>query len=109
MVPKRLAIARLDLLGIVAGLCREIGLADCLDVRALHRAMNGSVGARPLWPWSRSGLGCANRRLNMVCQFLMTKPVAHLLGPAITAVELARRVSGPHPRLAPRPGSHNAV
>jgi transposase len=35
-----------------------------------------------------NGLGFANRRLYLVSQFFKTKPVAHLLGPAITAEDL---------------------
>jgi transposase len=34
------------------------------------------------------GLGFANRRLYLVCHFFKTKPVAHLLGPGITAEDL---------------------
>ena len=36
MALQGIEIARLDHLGIVAGLCREIGIADYLDTRDEH-------------------------------------------------------------------------
>src|SRR5215467_14544005 len=57
-VMTRMRVERLDHLGIVAGVCQEIGLAF------------------------------SNRRLYLVPQFFATKPVEHLLGPGITAEQL---------------------
>jgi hypothetical protein len=36
MAPQGIEVARLDHLGIVAGVCREIGLAEYLDDRDTH-------------------------------------------------------------------------
>jgi len=80
-------IARLDHLGIVAGVCREIGVAAYLDARDEHTHERISVGTATV-AMVLNGLGFANRRLYLVSQFFKTKPVAHLLGPGITAEDL---------------------
>src|SRR5260370_1794381 len=87
MAPQGIEIARLDHLGIVAGVCREIGIADYLDARDEHTHERVSVGTATV-AMLLNGLGFANRRLYLVSQFFKTKPVAHLLGPGITAEDL---------------------
>src|SRR5262244_1906893 len=80
-------IARLDHLGIVAGVCREIGVAAYLDARDEHTHERVSVGTATVG-MLLNGLGFANRRLYLVSQFFKTKPVEHLLGLGITAEDL---------------------
>jgi transposase len=75
---------RLDHLGIVAGVCQEIGLADYLDAVAGPSEQQVSVGTATV-AMILNGLGFSNRRLYLVSQFFATKPVEHLLGPGITA------------------------
>ena len=87
MRPQGIEIARLDHLGIVAGLCREIGVAAYLDARDTHTHERVSVGTATV-AMLLNGLGFANRRLYLVSQFFKTKPVEHLLGPGITAEDL---------------------
>jgi transposase len=87
MAPPGIEVARLDHLGIVAGLCREIGMADYLDARDAHTHERVSVGSATV-AMVLNGLGFANRRLYLVSQFFKTKPVAHLVGPGITAEDL---------------------
>jgi transposase len=87
MGPQAIEIARLDHLGIVAGVCQEIGLADYLDARDTHTHERVSVGTATV-AMVLNGLGFANHRLYLVSQFFKTKPVAHLLGPGITAEDL---------------------
>jgi transposase len=79
-----LRVERLDHLGIVAGICREIGLADYLDALAGPRQQQVSIGTATV-AMLLNGLGFSNRRLYLVSQFFATKPVEHLLGPGITA------------------------
>jgi transposase len=79
--------------GIVAGVCREIGIADYLDARDAHPHERVSVGTATV-AMVLNGLGFANRRLYLVCQFFKTKPVAHLLGPGITAEDLTDECLG---------------
>jgi transposase len=77
-------IERLDHLGIVAGVCQEIGLGAYLDALAGPSHQQVSVGTATM-AMILNGLGFSNRRLYLVSQFFATKPVEHLLGPGITA------------------------
>lgn len=78
---------RLDHLGIVAGICEEIGLAAYLDARDEGWHDRVSVGTATV-AMILNGLGFSNRRLYLVSQFFATKPVEHLLGPGIRAEDL---------------------
>jgi transposase len=81
---KGVRVERLDHLGIVAGICREIGLAEYLDGLAGPTQQQVSIGTAAV-AMILNGLGFSNRRLYLVSQFFATKPVEHLLGPGITA------------------------
>ena len=59
---------RLDHLGIVAGVCREIGLADWLDAQDERSHERVSVGTATV-AMLLNGLGFSNRRLYLVSQF----------------------------------------
>jgi transposase len=78
---------RLDHLGIVAGVCREIGLADYLDALDERSHERVGVGTATV-AMILNGLGFSNRRLYLVPQFFATKAVERLLGPGITAEDL---------------------
>jgi len=80
-------VERIDHLGIVAGICREIGLAEYLDALAGPSQQQVSVGTATV-AMILNGLGFSNRRLYLVSQFFATKPVEHLLGAGITAEQL---------------------
>jgi transposase len=84
---KPVSVERLDHLGIVAGICQEIGLAEYLDALAGPSQQQVSVGTATV-AMILNGLGFSNRRLYLVSQFFATKPVEHLLGPGITAEQL---------------------
>jgi transposase len=75
---------RLDHLGIVAGVCQEIGLARWLDAQEPEKRQQVSVGTATV-AMVLNGLGFSNRQLYLVPQFFANKPVEHLLGPGITA------------------------
>ncbi len=75
---------RLDHLGIVAGVCQEIGLAPWLDAQECGSRQQVSVG-RAAVAMVLNGLGFSNRQLYLVPQFFVNKPVEHLLGAGITA------------------------
>src|SRR5215210_228524 len=79
---------RLDHLGIVAGVCREIGLAELLDAHAEGSRQRVSVGTATV-AMVLNGLGFSNRRLYLVSQFFENKPVERLVGvPGIEAADL---------------------
>ncbi len=78
---------RLDHLGIVAGVCREIGLAEWLDEQAGQSERKISIGTATM-AMVLNGLGFSNRRLYLVPQFFANKPVEQLLGEGIEADDL---------------------
>lgn len=78
---------RLDHLGIVAGVCQEIGLAAWLDAQDERLHERVSVGTATV-AMILNGLGFSNRQLYLVPQFFADKPVERLLGPGITPVDL---------------------
>ena len=78
---------RLDHLGIVAGVCREIGLAEWLDAQDEQSHERVGVGTATV-AMILNGLGFSNRRLYLVPQFFANKPVERLLGAGITAEDL---------------------
>jgi len=75
---------RLDHLGIVAGVCREAGIAEWLDARAGEQRRSVSIGTATV-AMILNGLGFSNRRLYLVPQYFENKPVEHLLGAGISA------------------------
>ena len=75
---------RLDHLGIVAGVCREAGIAEWLDQRAGESRRSVSIGTATV-AMILNGLGFSNRQLYLVPQYFENKPVEHLLGEGITA------------------------
>jgi transposase len=86
MVP-RYVVEHLNHLGIVAEVCREIGVADWLDAQEPGNRQYVSVGTATV-ALVLNGLGFSNRRLYLVPQFFADKPVEHLLGPGIMAEDL---------------------
>lgn len=75
---------RLDHLGIVAGVCREAGIAEWLDAQAGAQRRVVSIGTATV-AMILNGLGLSNRQLYLVPQYFVNKPVEHLLGEGITA------------------------
>jgi transposase len=83
----RYVVEHLNHLGIVAEVCREIGVADWLDEQEPGHRQQVSVGTATV-AMVLNGLGFSNRRLYLVPQFFADKPVEHLLGPGILAEDL---------------------
>jgi transposase len=77
-------IERLDHLGIVAGVCKEAGIAEWLDKLAGENRRGVSVGTATV-AMVLNGLGFSNRQLYLVPQYFQNKPVEHLLGEGMTA------------------------
>ena len=80
-------VEHLNHLGIVAEVCREIGVAEWLDAQAPTSRQKVSVGTATV-AMVLNGLGFSNRQLYLVPQFFTDKPVEHLLGPGIRADDL---------------------
>jgi transposase len=80
-------VERMDHLGIVAGVCDEIGLVDYFDRQDTHWHARVSLG-QAVKAMVLNGLGFSNRRLYLFPQFFANKPVEELLGPGITAEDV---------------------
>lgn len=80
-------VEHLNHLGIVAEVCREIGVAEWLESQDPTNRQRISVGTATV-ALVLNGLGLSNRQLYLVPQFFADKPVEHLLGPGITAADL---------------------
>ena len=83
----RYVVEHLNHLGIVAEVCREIGVAAWLDSHDPTSRQRVSVGTATV-ALVLNGLGWSNRQLYLVPQFFADKPVEHLLGPGIRAEAL---------------------
>jgi transposase len=80
-------VEHLNHLGIVAEVCREIGVAEWLNAQDPSSRQRVPVGTATV-AMVLNGLGFSNRQLYLVPQFFADKPVEHLLGPGITAAAL---------------------
>jgi len=81
-------VSRLDHLGIVAGICDEIGLVALIDKlipSAAQRKVSFGIAVKAM---IINGLGFVQRTLYMTPTFFKDKPVAHLLGEDIKAEDL---------------------
>jgi transposase len=83
----RYVVEDLNHLGIVAEVCREIGVAAWLDQQDPGNRQRVSVGTATV-ALVLNGLGFSIRQLYLVSQFFADKPVEHLLGLGITAEDL---------------------
>jgi transposase len=83
----RYVVEHLNHLGIVAEVCREIGVGEWLDQQEPGNRQQVSVGTATM-ALVLNGLGFSNRQLYLVPQFFVDKPVEHLLGPGILAEDL---------------------
>ncbi len=86
-IPESYVNERLDHLGLVTGVCEEIGLAAYLDGLAGETNHQVSMGTATV-AMILNGLGFSNRRLYLVPQFFANKPIEHLLGAGIEAADL---------------------
>src|SRR5260221_13931916 len=87
LMASRYVVEHLHHLGIVAEVCREIGVADWLDQQEPGNRQQVSVGTATV-ALVLNGLGFSNRRLYLVPQFFADKPVEHLLGPGILSEDV---------------------
>ena len=83
----RFVVEHLNHLGIVAEVCREIGVAEWLDQQDPTKRQQVSVGTATV-ALVLNGLGFSHRRLYLVPQFFAEQSVEHLLGAGILAEDL---------------------
>ena len=78
---------RLDHLGIVAGICNEIGLIEVLDEQIEDTGRKVSVG-QAVQAMILNGLGFVSRPLYLTPEFFHNKPVDLLVGEGLEAQDL---------------------
>jgi len=79
---------RLDHLGIVAGICNQIGLIEQIDAKMGPNKRKVSVG-QAVQAMVLNGLGFVSRPLYLLPEFFENKPVELLVGEAVTAADLS--------------------
>lgn len=74
-------------LGLVAGMCHELKIAETLDqlLPSTEKQISHGIAVCAM---ILNGLGFVNQRLYLVPEFFQNKPVEHLLGAGITAEQL---------------------
>src|SRR5581483_1610868 len=83
----QISTQRIDHLGIVAGVCREIDLIGQIDRLVGDSGRKVSVG-QAIQAMVLNGLGFVNRALYLTPEFYANKPVELLIGPGIMAEDL---------------------
>jgi len=79
----------LDHLGLVAGICREIGISEEIDKHCPSDSPDQIVSnGKALEAMILNGLGFVNKRLYLIPQFFQDKPIELLLGPGLEASHL---------------------
>jgi len=75
---------RIDHLGIVSGICQEIGLIEAIDAQIGANGRQVSVG-QAVQAMVLNGLGFVSRALYLTPEFFRNKPVDLLIGDGVTA------------------------
>ena len=74
----------LDHLGLVAGLCDELGIGDVIDQATQHNPeMRIVTAGHAVKAMVLNGLGFVNQQLYLVPRFFQDKPIARLLAPCL--------------------------
>jgi transposase len=85
----------LDHLGLVAGMCDELGLGTVIDTAIAQDPTKRTVSVgQAVKAMVLNGLGFVNQQLYLVPHFFQNKPLARLLGPGITPAHLNDDVLG---------------
>jgi len=74
-------------LGLVAGMCKELKIAETID-RLLPPTEKHISHGKAVFAMVLNGLGFVNQRLYLVPEFFRNKPAERLIGPGITAEQL---------------------
>ena len=76
----------LDHLGLVAGMCRQIGISELIDAQCPSGSLDQIVSTgKALEAMILNGLGFVNKRLYLIPHFFQDKPVDLLLGAGFKA------------------------
>jgi transposase len=88
------SIHNLDHLGLVAGMCRELRIADIIDAVIPKHGEHAVTHGQTLVAMLINGLGFHSGTLHMFSEFFANKPTERLIGPGIEARHLTDDVLG---------------
>lgn len=85
----------LDHLGLVAGMCDEIGIADFIDRACGNQAKNKNLSfGQAVKCMILNGLGFVSRTLYLYSEYFEDKPIEHLLGTPLVPEQIDDNVLG---------------
>ena len=88
-------VKRLDHLGLVAGFCKEIGLADKINEKMPKQSHRSNISnGQLLVAMILNGLGFVSRTLHMYPEYFSDKPTERLLGEGILPEHINDDVMG---------------
>jgi transposase len=80
-----IGVERLDHLGVIASVIKDLGLIDLINARLVPDAQEGLTPGEAMAGMILNGLGFANRPLSLTPQFFANKPLALLFHEGIRA------------------------
>lgn len=91
----KLASQNIDNLGLVSGMCDEIGISDIIDRACGQQAKNKNLTfGQCVKCMILNGLGFVGRTLYLYSEYFEDKPVEHLLGTSVRAEHIDDNVLG---------------
>ena len=90
----KLTVKRLDHLGLVAGMCHELGIARMIDAVLPKYSEHTVSHGQAVIAMILNGLGFHSRTLHMFPSFFTDKPTERLIGPGVQAEHLNDDVLG---------------
>ncbi len=78
-------VERLDHLGIISGVIKDLGIVDMIDARIVPDEQEAITTGEAVAGMILNGLGFSNRPVSLTPQFFSNKPVAHLFRDGVTA------------------------
>ena len=79
----------LDHLGLVAGMCDDLGMGDVIDqATQQHPEMRDLTVGEAVKAMVLNGLGCINQTLDLVPRFFQNKPTFRLIAPRVIPAQL---------------------
>ena len=96
------SVERLDHLGVVASVIKDLGLIEMLDARLLVHEQEEITTGEAVAGMILNGLGFSDRPLTLTPQFFANKPLDLLFHEGVRAERFNRFQAWPYPRRSPR-------
>ena len=80
-----ISVERLDHLGVVASVIKDLGIIEMIDTRVGHHQEEEITTGEAIAGMILNGLGFSQRPLSLTPQFFANKPLDLLFGPGVRA------------------------